>query len=46
MTYETPRVTDCGSIGQHAFVMPGDTQDHVACPLDAMFGEYSCGEHS
>jgi hypothetical protein len=47
MKYETPRITDFGSIGQHTFTTPGGhSKDHIVCPLDPMFGEYSCGEHS
>jgi hypothetical protein len=47
MKYETPRITDFGSIGQHTFVTPGQGhKDHIVCPLDPMFGEYSCGDHS
>jgi hypothetical protein len=47
MTYETPRITDFGSIAQHTFIAPGGhTKDHIVCELDPMFGEYSCGEGS
>jgi len=45
--YETPRVSDFGSIGQHTFITPGGhSKDWQVCELDPMFGEYSCGDHS
>jgi hypothetical protein len=47
MRYETPQITDFGSIGQHTFDNPGvGDKDWRVCPLDPMFGEYSCGAHS
>jgi len=47
MKYETPRITDFGSIGLSTFTTPGGhSKDHIQCPLDPMFSEYSCGEHS
>jgi hypothetical protein len=45
MKYESPRITDFGSIAKHTFITPGGhTKDHIVCELDPMFGEYSCGE--
>jgi len=45
--YETPRITDFGSIGQQALIPPsGDDEEHIDPPLDPVFGEYSSGEHS
>jgi hypothetical protein len=44
--YETPRITDFGSIGQSASVTPdGQTADRITCPLDPLMGVESCREH-
>jgi hypothetical protein len=47
MAYETPHITDFGSIGAHTFTTPGGhSKDWRDCADDPMFGENSCGEHS
>jgi hypothetical protein len=50
MRYETPRITDYGSIGRSTFITPSGKPKGGAesCELDPMFGEHSCtgGEHS
>lgn len=51
MVYETPRVTDLGSIQRHTFTNTGQVpgvgpshKDTNVCTLDK-FSEYSCGDH-
>ena len=47
MRYETPTVTDFGSVAAHTFVHTNSQghvthKDHIVCETDK-FGEYSCG---
>ena len=45
MTYETPRITDFGAIGDHTFDNPGKG-DKGICGNDPMFNEPSCPDGS
>jgi hypothetical protein len=44
MRYESPRITDFGSIAQHTFITSSGKPKGGAesCELDPMFGEHSC----